>query len=421
MRISIGLLRFFTATPRILSLTLMAVLLTIFAFGANLHAQTATVLHRFTGTGGDGYNPFAPLAIGPGGTLYGTTSVGGNLSCPGSSGQGCGTVFQEKNVNGFWIHSTIYAFDGGLQGILNYSTLAVDSAGRVYGVTDSGSPGIIFRLTPVAHGLPWHYSPLYQFQNQSDGEYPLTPLYFDKAGAIYGATADGSLSSCPNGCGAIFQVVPPAIKGGAWTENTLYQFTGGADGGTPDTFIMDRSGVIYGTTFYGATVNGECGSGCGTVFRLAPSQTGGWTFSVIYTFTGVPDGNPYGRLLEDGSGNLYGIAYKIQGGEEIFKLTPTQSGEWTKSIVYVPSDGVTSITLGSNGVLYGVETGDFDFDAGNVFQLTPKSGGGYTFNTLVNFNHGPDWGPQGVTWGLDGLYGTTSGGVMDGGTVFVLK
>ena len=416
-----------TTVPRPVSIQLSwlrfgaAVILAGLILGGTCWTQTATVLHRFTGTGGDGYNPFAPLAIGPGGTLYGTTVAGGELSCPGSNGQGCGTVFQEKNVNGFWIHSTIFAFDGGLQGILNYSTLAVDSAGRVYGVTGSGSPGIIFRLTPEAQGQRWHYSPLYEFQNQSDGEYPLTPLYFDKAGAIYGATTFGSLPTCPNGCGAIFQVVPPAIKGGAWTENTLYQFTGGADGGTPDTFIMDGSGVIYGTTNYGGVVNGECGSGCGVVFRLAPSPAGGWNFSVIYTFTGVPDGNPYGRLLEDWSGNLYGIAYKILGGEEIFKLTPTQSGEWTKSIVYVPSDGVSSITMGSDGVSYGVEAGDFDFDAGNVFQLTPKSGGGYTFKTLVNFNHGPDWGPQGVTWGVDGLFGTTSGGAVDGGSVFQLR
>lgn len=379
-------------------------------------AQRAVILHSFTG-GTDGYNPFAPLVVGPSGTLYGTTYGGGDSSC--GNGQGCGTVFQEKFANGQWTHSTIFDFKGGLQGVLNYSTLALDSAGRVYGVTDSGSPGIIFRLTPGMQGQPWHYSPLYEFQNQSDGEFPLTPLYFDKARAIYGATPFGSLSTCPNGCGAIFQLVPPATKGAAWTENTLYQFTGGADGGTPSTFMMDGSGVIYGTTSYEGIVNGECGSGCGVVFRLAPSLSGGWDFSVIYTFTGFPDGNPYGRLVEDVSGDLFGIAYQILGGTEIFKLTPTQSGEWTRTVVYTPSDGVNSITLGPNGVIYGVESGDFDFDAGNLFQLTPKAGGGVNFKLLVDFNRGPDWGPQGVAVGPGGvLYGTLSGGAQDGGSVF---
>ena len=48
---------------------------------------TETVLHRFTGTGGDA--PLAGLSIGGEGILYGTTSAGGSGSCS----SGCGTVF----------------------------------------------------------------------------------------------------------------------------------------------------------------------------------------------------------------------------------------------------------------------------------------------------------------------------------------
>ena len=51
---------------------------------------THTVLHRFKGQP-DGGLPYGGLVIGGGGTLYGTTSVGGvNRGC----GQGCGTVFK---------------------------------------------------------------------------------------------------------------------------------------------------------------------------------------------------------------------------------------------------------------------------------------------------------------------------------------
>lgn len=398
---------------------LLGVCVALIGWTLGAEAQTAVVLHQFTGQNGDGYSPYAPLALGPGGTLYGTTYGGGDLSCSGSLGQGCGAVYQEKYTKGEWTYSTIYSFQGGLQGVLNYSSLALDSVGRVYGVTDSGSPGIIFRLSPVAQGQPWHYTPLYEFKDQGDGQYPLTPLQLDSAGAIYGATQSGSLSTCPNGCGAIFQIVPPVIKGGAWTERTLYQFTGGSDGGTPSTMIMDKSGVIYGTTSYAGITNGECGGGCGVVFRLAPSGSGGWTYSVIYSFTGFPDGMPYGSLVEDASGNLYGVAFQILGGPEIYKLTPSQSGEWTRAVLYTPSDGVNYITLGANGVIYGVLTGDMDIDAGNLFQLTPKTSGGYTFKVLVNFNNGPDWNPNAVVVGPGGaLYGTLSGGAMDGGDVY---
>ena len=193
---------------------------------------------------------------------------------------------------------------------------------------------------------------------------------------------------------------------------------------TPDALIMDRGGVIYGTTNYAGVVNGECPSGCGVVFRLAPSQNGQWTYSVLYTFTGSPDGNPYGSLLEDASGNLYGLAFQINAGQEIFKLTPPQSqgGVWTRTVVYSPSDGVSSITAGGNGVLFGVEAGNFDFDAGNLFQLTPRKGGGVDFRLLVNFNNGPDSNPNGVTAGPPGaLYGTLTGGVNDGGSVYSVQ
>jgi len=402
----------------------MAIILGSLALAPKCEAQTVTVLHRFTGAGGDGYNPYAPVINGPNGTLYGTTYTGGDLQCPDGGGQGCGTVFQERFAAGQWTYSTIYEFKGGKQGYLNDSTLAIDGAGRLYGVTDGGSPGIIFRLTPGARGQPWRASALYEFKNQSDGEYPLTPLLIDKGGAIYGATTAGSLPNCANGCGAIFQIVPPAKPGDGWTENTLYQFTGARDGGTPDTLIMDRGGVIYGTTNYAGVVNGECPSGCGVVFSLAPSQNRQWAYSVLYTFTGSPDGNPYGSLLEDASGKLYGLAFQINAGQEIFKLTRPRSQErgWTRTIVYSPSDGVTSITAGMNGVLFGVEAGNFDFDAGNLFQLTPREGGGVDFKLLVDFNNGPDSNPNGVVVGPPGaLYGTLSGGDSDGGAVFAVQ
>ena len=51
-----------------------------------------TVLHRFTGLGGDGGNPWAAIALDAKGDLFGTTYDGGNLAC--NAPTGCGTVFK---------------------------------------------------------------------------------------------------------------------------------------------------------------------------------------------------------------------------------------------------------------------------------------------------------------------------------------
>jgi hypothetical protein len=402
----------------------MAAMLVSLTLGRNSEAQTVTVLHTFTGASGDGYNPSAPVIAAPGGTLYGTAYSGGDLSCTLGFG-GCGVIFEEAFSGGQWTYSTIHEFNGVEDGCCQSSTLTRDRAGRLYGVTTGGSFGKIFRLTASATGRPWHFEILYTFQDLSDGEYPLTPLFIDGSGTIYGVTPSGSLAGCPNGCGAVFQIVPPAEPGGAWTENTLYQFTGASDGGIPDTMIMDRSGVIYGTTNYAGVVNEECPSGCGVVFRLAPSQNGPWIYSVLFTFNGHPDGNPYGSLFEDANSVLYGLAFKINAGQEIFKLTPPQrpTGNWTRTVAYSPKSGVTYLTAGERGVLYGVETGDQDINAGSLFQLTPQAGGGYTFRTVINFSKsGPDRNPNAVLVGPSGtLYDTMSGGSSDGGMVISVQ
>src|SRR5580704_4057156 len=100
-----------------------------------------------------------------------------------------------------------------------------------------------------------------------------------------------------------------AAAGGS-TEKVLYSFAGGSDGMFPTSALVgDKSGNLYGTTSEGGNSSG-CGafgvSSCGTVFQLAPSS-GGWTESIIYSFTGGADGStPYGGLVMDTNGNLYG-------------------------------------------------------------------------------------------------------------------
>ncbi|HYU13540.1 MAG TPA: choice-of-anchor tandem repeat GloVer-containing protein, partial [Stellaceae bacterium] len=108
---------------------------------------------------------------------------------------------------------------------------------------------------------------------------------------------------------------------GAWTGasaetlTTLYSFTGtGGDGAFPVAgLISDASGALYGTTWYGG------GAGVGTVFKLTPPAApgGGWTETVLYSFTGTGgDGeHPYAGLISDAPGALYGTTlYGVGAG-----------------------------------------------------------------------------------------------------------
>jgi hypothetical protein len=386
-------------------------------------AQTVTDIYNFTGNSGDGFEPTVPMIVGPSGVFYGATLYGGDLNCGYG---GCGTVFELTHAGHQWIHTTIYEFQGGKDGTMSYSNLTLDRAGRLYGVTDGGTfYGGVFRLTP---GNPWHFALLYLFKGQSDGSSPLSPLFLDKAGAIYGASQLAGLhgKGCDQqyGCGTIFRLVPPA-HGGPWTEHTLYEFKGTSDGGNPSTMIRDHTGTIYGTTSSGGRFNNNCPSGCGVVFKLT-QKNGTWNYSVIYSFNGAPDDIPYNLVL--GRHNiLYGLVergYLGSGGAAIFQLKPSADcRSWTLHDIHVYPQQVypaTNLTIGANGVLYGDIYGDQDLDYGYVFQLVPpgQPGGQWTYTTLVDFNKlGISQNPEGVLDASGTLYVSVSGGTYWPGAI----
>jgi hypothetical protein len=382
-------------------------------------AQTGENIFTFSYAPGVGYEPIVPLIAGSSGALYGTTVLGGNTEC--NDGLGCGTVFQLTQIDGTWSHTTLYDFEGGKDGVQSISTLALDNAGRLYGVTDSGTPdGAVYQLTPAGSGEPWDFSLIYEFTGESDGAYALSPLVV-RGGAIYGATQLGGLhgQGCnqQSGCGAIFQLLPPSQAGGPWTETTLYDFKGAADGGNPSSLIMARTGTIYGMTYSGGTFNSNCDLGCGVVFQLVP-QASGWDYSVIYSFSGEPDEYPYGSLIIDSEGNLYGLVglgQQASKGGAIFKLTPPSSGtgSWSLQNIheYREMYPATNLTLSSNGVLFGDVYGDEDFNAGYLFQLSPpQTGQNWAYRNLVNFNGTVYQNPQGVVVVDGALFVTITGG-----------
>jgi uncharacterized repeat protein (TIGR03803 family) len=268
---------------------------------------TETVLHSFT-DGPDGEYPGASLIMDSAANLYGTTQEGGVVG--GCNGFGCGVVF-EMTPEG--TETELYTFSGGNDGAFPMCALLADKKGDLYGTTNGGGTdrwGTVFEVSSSGTETVLH-----SFASGSDGNGPQAGLIADKAGNMYGTTKQGGGACSGFGCGTVFQITPNG------TETVLYAFSGGADGGNPVAgLIRDKAGNLYGTTEFGGLAGGCGGSGCGTVFKLAPSGT----LSVLYTFMGGSDGGqPVAALVSDKEGYLYGTTlFWGAGYGVVFELTP---------------------------------------------------------------------------------------------------
>ncbi|MGH9205213.1 MAG: choice-of-anchor tandem repeat GloVer-containing protein, partial [Acidimicrobiales bacterium] len=119
--------------------------------------------------------------------------------------------------------------------------------GTIYGTTQLGGAsglGTVFPLKPPVASGPWTQRVLYSFVGGLDGEQPVAGLLASHNGTLYGTTKLGGASSS----GTVFALTPPSSPGGAWTESVLYSFTGGSDGGTPVAGLIfgPSGGTLYG-------------------------------------------------------------------------------------------------------------------------------------------------------------------------------
>jgi len=265
--------------------------------------------------------------------------------------------------------NALYNFSGGNDPKLPYAGLVFDKTGNLYGTTELGgtnTQGTVFEITPNANGS-WTETVLYNFTGSADGGQPYASLVFDTAGNLYGTTKFGGGTNCNQGCGTVFELTPGS---GGWTETVLYTFSGSSDGSEPSArLLIDAAGNLYGTTALGGNVGSVCSSGCGTVFKLTHGSSG-WTQSVLYAFEGAADGtSPYAGLTFDTAGNLYGTAYAggTSGDGTIFKLTPGSSG-WTETTLH-------AFAGGADGKY---PAGDLILDpAGNLYGTAFQGGSGY--------------------------------------------
>jgi uncharacterized repeat protein (TIGR03803 family) len=175
------------------------------------------------------------------------------------------------------------------------------------------------------------------------------------------------------GFGNVFEL---SRSGGKWQLTTLYSFQDQPDGASPyGGLIFDKSGNLYGTTYYAGA------NDLGTVYKLTHSN-GVWTESVLYSFKGGSDGDsPISTLVSDAKGNLYGTT--SDGGAAgcgcgtIFRLAPGTGGTWTESVAYrfpgtpKPGFAYNGMVSDGKGNFYGTTVHGGSANDGTIYQFTP--------------------------------------------------
>ena len=346
---------------------------------------TETVLYSFCADYSnfvclDGSKPGAALIIDSMGNLYGTTESGGSTNGGGSAGVAF-ELSPPSQQGGAWKETVLYKFCSNnvnnlcLDGYRSLASLVFDKSGNLYGTTVEGGAeddGTAFELSP--HQSGWIETVLYNFcsnlqgSNCKDGIYPESSLFFDAAGNLYGtATQDGlhsgdygvlfKLSPGASGWtetvlanftqpGGLFPSTSPTMDaqgnldgplsmGGAHSDGALYQWnhtTGkllevsfnGSNGQDPaGAVLIDTLGRgYYGTTLQGG--NTGTGGTAGVIYRVSLKGA----LSTLYKFCSQPnctDGqSPYGNLVEDTQGNLYGTTNGggANGAGVVYEITP---------------------------------------------------------------------------------------------------
>jgi uncharacterized repeat protein (TIGR03803 family) len=325
---------------------------------------TEKTLYSFKYDGKDGDWPIGSLIFGTKGSLYGTTEVGGVY--------GAGTVFEvSPQDGGGWSEKILYSFSNiGPDGGYPHAGLLIDSVGNLYGTTPNGGSGgcpdygcgTVFELIPNKTG-GWSEKTLHSFTNAGgDGANPSSNLIFDAHGNLYGTTFNGGV----NQYGTAFELSP--TKSGQWKETILHTFTGtGSDGGNPiPGLIFDPAANLYGTAWQGGRGR------YGTVFELSPAGDGAWTVTVLQSFwnAGYGGSEPVSGLIMDSSGNLFGTTFYGSGHfGNVFQLSPS-GGIWVEKVLDTVAGGLEgALIFDERGNLYGVTVSGGAYSDGSVFEL----------------------------------------------------
>lgn len=347
---------------------------------------------------GDGSVPQAAL-IDVGGTLYGTTFLGGFYNHRFDR-YGRGTVF---SVTRSGKEIVLYRFTGrgGDQfpdaGLLNVN-------GIMYGTTQGNQRklGTVFSILPNGTETVLH-----RFKGW-DGAAPQAEL-IKVNGLLYGTTQAGGKSGCGGyGCGTVFTITP------AGKEHVLHSFVSNGDGSGPPAALVNVKGTLYGTTTEGGA------EGDGIVFAITRSGKE----TILHSFSGgSSDGSEPSAGLINVDGTLYGTTNNggAYGGGTVFSITPAGS-ETVLHSFGAAGDGAQpqASLVNVSGTLYGTTYVGGAKGNGAVYSITRSGTETVLYSFSTNYEDGTR--PRAGLINVKGtLYGTTSaGGATDNGTVYSL-
>lgn len=318
---------------------------------------------------------FSPQVIDANGDLFGTIA-GANDVWDGTDTVTGGAVCELVNHNGSYTLQTLYSFTNGSG---PGGGLFVDARGDIFGALNGGvNVGSYYELvnqngsytlqtfnsiTAVAnaggaglfsdgHGhylvftdgndAPQAYGTLEQLIN-TNGSFTLQPVYTFTDASGYNANgifpwdvvedANGNFfgiteaNSDRTDAGCAFELVN---DNGSYTLQILHSFSGGTDGASPYSLVMDANGNLIGATCGGGINNN------GTLFELVKTNAS-YSFQTLYSFTGGADGSFPNDLIEDDQGNIFGVTEYgdgTQSGGTVFEI-PAGSGDAGKYANYV--------------------------------------------------------------------------------------
>ncbi len=242
-------------------------------------------------------SPFSPLIRATDGMLYGT-------SRSFFGGSPLGSIYRTTSALAVETLFTFTSATAASSGSRPQAALFENNDGYFYGTTSAGGAsggGTVFKMPPTGP-----LTTLVHFSGNgavNKGRAPYGALIKATDGFFYGTTLTGGASDF----GTVFRMT----SGGNLT--TLAEFTGesGAQKGkeTYSGLVENTDGNLYGTTSRGGLQD------LGTIFKITPAGQ----FSTVFEFASLPvDFNPYGTLIRDGEGNLYGTSRRPDGG--IFRL-----------------------------------------------------------------------------------------------------